>query len=106
MERYQTLIFAKSENGLINSSLFLEWLKFFVASIPSTRPVLLIQDGHSSHISIEAIKYARTNNIHLLCLYPLTLPIYCNLLMLEFLNFSILTSLKHVLILLLKTQDR
>ena len=60
--------FAKSENGWINSSLFLEWLKFFVASIPPTRPVLLIQDGHSSHISIEAIEYARTNDIHLLCL--------------------------------------
>lgn len=42
--------------------------KFFVGNIPPTRPVLLIQDGHVSHVSIEAIEFARANDIHLLCL--------------------------------------
>uniref|UniRef100_A0A1X7SKR4 HTH CENPB-type domain-containing protein n=3 Tax=Amphimedon queenslandica TaxID=400682 RepID=A0A1X7SKR4_AMPQE len=60
--------FHTSENGWINSNIFLEWLKFFVANIPPTRPVLLIQDGHISHVSIEAIEFARANHIHLLCL--------------------------------------
>ena len=43
-------------------------LDFFVASILPTRPVLLIEDGHSSHISLEVIKLAKENDIHLLCL--------------------------------------
>jgi hypothetical protein len=30
--------------------------------------VLLIQDGHTSHISIELIEAARANDVHLLCL--------------------------------------
>ena len=30
--------------------------------------MLLIQDGHSSHISLELIEVASKNNIHLLCL--------------------------------------
>ena len=36
--------------------------------IPSSRPVLLIFDGHSSHITIDVIEYARSNGLHLLCL--------------------------------------
>ena len=36
--------------------LYLEWFKFFIIiipSIPAVRPVLLLEDGHSSHITIE-----------------------------------------------------
>ena len=32
------------------------------------RPVLLIQDGHASHMSIGLIELARANDVHLLCL--------------------------------------
>ena len=39
-----------------------------MANIPPTRPVLIIQDGHSSHVSIELMECARANDIHLLCL--------------------------------------
>ena len=48
--------------------LYLEQFKFFIANIPPTRPVLLIEDGHASHISIEVIELAQSNDIHLLCL--------------------------------------
>ena len=58
-------LFSNSGNGWINTDLYLEWFKFFVANI---RPVLLIQDGHGSHVSIELIELARAHNIHLLCL--------------------------------------
>ena len=30
--------------------------------------MLLIEDGHASHITIDVIELARANNIHLLCL--------------------------------------
>ena len=61
-------LFKSSENGWINSIIYLEWLKFFVQNIPPLRPVLLIQDGHASHISIDVIEFARANSIHMLCL--------------------------------------
>ena len=43
------------------------WFKFFLKNIPPTRTVLVIEDGHS-HISLEAIKLAQDNDVHLLCL--------------------------------------
>ena len=61
-------VFHRSDSGWVNSELFLAWLKFFAQSIPPSRPVLLILDGHSSHVSIETIEFARSNEIHILCL--------------------------------------
>lgn len=57
-----------SNKGWVNSELYLDWFKFFLANIPPARPILLIEDGHSSHISIEVIELARSNNVYLLCL--------------------------------------
>ena len=42
--------------------------EFFLKCIPPAQPVLLIQDGHSSHVSIHLIMMARENNVCLLCL--------------------------------------
>ena len=39
-----------------------------VFHIPPARPVLLIQDGHGSHLSLDVIQLARENDIHFLCL--------------------------------------
>ena len=61
-------LFKSSENGWISQEIYLEWFKFFIASIPPARPVLLIEDGHGSHVSLDVIELARANNIHLLCL--------------------------------------
>ena len=61
-------LFACSESDWINSSLYLLWFHFFLEHIPPVRPVLLLQDGHASHTSIEVLELARANNIHLLCL--------------------------------------
>ena len=58
-------LFAHSDNGWVNKDVYLEWFKFFLDNIPSARPVLLIQDGHASHLSIEL---ARANEVHILCL--------------------------------------
>ena len=48
-------LFDCSENGWINQDLYLKWFKFFLVNIPPTRPVLLIEDGHASHVSLEVI---------------------------------------------------
>ena len=56
------------DSGRVNAELFLKWLHFFFESIPPSRPMLLILDGHSSHISIEAIEFVRSNDVHMLCI--------------------------------------
>ena len=43
-------------------------LNFFLKMIPKARPVLVIQDGHASHMTIKLIELACTNDIHILCL--------------------------------------
>ena len=65
---FPNTLFKNSESGWINSELFVEWFAFFLKSIPPARPVLLVQDGHSSHVSIELIEMARENDVCLLCL--------------------------------------
>ena len=61
-------LFGCSNNGWIHQSLYLEWFKFFLRNIPPARPVLIIEDGHSLHISMDVIKLAQENNMTLLCL--------------------------------------
>ncbi len=56
-------VFNCSDSGWVNGELFLVWLNFF----PS-RPVLLILDGHASHVSIQVIEFARSNMVPMLCL--------------------------------------
>ena len=68
-------LFKSSESGWINSEFFVDWFAFFLKSIPPTRPVLLVQDGHSSHVSIELIEMARENGVCLLRLPAHTLHI-------------------------------
>ena len=61
-----------SANGWMTGSNFIDWLKsVFIASLsPQHPPVLLILDGHTSHISYEVRTLARDNNVHLLKLPP------------------------------------
>ena len=63
----------RSESGWMDSDLFDGWLRrHFSSSIPPARPVVLLLDGHASHINYEAVKFARENNIKLYCLPPHT----------------------------------
>jgi hypothetical protein len=61
-------MFRYSDNGWITQAIYLEWFRYFIQVIPPARPVLLIEDGHASHIGIEVIELARENDVHLLCL--------------------------------------
>ena len=60
-------VFHVSDSGWITRELFFEWFKMFIQKIPPSRPVLLVLDGHGSHITIDVIEFARSN-VHLLCL--------------------------------------
>ena len=57
-----------SESGWVTSELFMQWFHFFLENIPVCRPVLLILDGHTSHVSVEVIELAKVNGVHMLCL--------------------------------------
>ena len=61
-------VYAKSESGWVDAKLFLEWMKkvFLKYAVPE-RPVLLLIDGHKTHLTLD-----RKNNIILLCLPPHT----------------------------------
>lgn len=61
-----------SENGWINSELFVEWGKLFVAQLPKNdpRPYVLLLDGHSSHVyNMPFLELMRKHNVHVMC-YP------------------------------------
>ena len=61
-----------SDTVWVNSKLFFEGLQFFVQSIP---PVLLLLDGHASHVSIEAVEFARSSEVHMLCILAHTMHV-------------------------------
>ena len=61
----------KSESGWIITELFYEWVvNHLAAHIPHERPVLLIVDGHSTHIDAETAKFCTQNGILPYCLPP------------------------------------
>ena len=81
-------MFATSKKGWINQDIFLSWLDFFIKCVPSERPMLLVYDGHASHLSIEVIEKARANDISFFCL-----PSHCTHL-LQPLDVGVMSSLK------------
>ena len=61
--------YAATETGFVNQDLYVSWFtKTFIPNIPPQRPVLLIQDSATAHISPELIETAIQNDIILFCL--------------------------------------
>jgi len=62
-----------SDKGWITTDLFKSWLSDqFLINAVSARPLLLILDGHSTHNQPEVIRYAKENDVIILCLPPHT----------------------------------
>lgn len=64
-----------TKSGYMNSQIFAEeYLPFFVTQTRCSkeRPVLLILDNHSSHISLKAVEFCRNSGIIILTLPPHT----------------------------------
>ncbi|CAF1628470.1 unnamed protein product, partial [Didymodactylos carnosus] len=61
-----------TESGWIDERVFFDWLdRLFIPHMAQcTKPILLIIDGHYSHLSSRIAKLAKANQIHLLCLPP------------------------------------
>jgi len=54
---------AFTKTGYMHETIFKMYIEHFNRSIPPARPVLLMLDGHSSHIDLVSIDFCRNNNI-------------------------------------------
>lgn len=65
---------AANPSGWSSKEIFLQWLNHFIkhAGPTENRPVLLIMDNHDTHISLEVIEIAKSNNVILLTFPPHT----------------------------------
>ena len=62
-------MYGVSPNGWMDTDIFFEWFKRFAEQVQE-RPLLLIYDGHLSHVSIKLIEEAMKEDITLLKLPP------------------------------------
>ena len=72
------------KKGWIDRELFHGWLvEHFLKHDVASRPLLLLLDGHSSHYEPATIKFAKENDVIILCLPPHTThetqPLDCSL---------------------------
>lgn len=72
LEGFEEAVMGRSDNGWMDSELFVQWLKtVFVPDIDSRqvkRPVILLVDGHRTHMTLEASDICKQNGIILYCL--------------------------------------
>ena len=62
-------LYAMSKSGWIDSELFEDWFsKHFLSHAPSSRPLLLLLYGHSSHYQPLVVKKAAKSGVILFCL--------------------------------------
>ena len=76
-----------NKSGWMNDSSMELFMKHFIKFVRpcKERPVMLLLDNHSSHLSIDALNIAKENYVHLLSfpahcshrLQPLDLSVYC-----------------------------
>ena len=63
--------YTRSPNGWIDTELFHIWIKdHFLPLAVSSRPLLLILDGHSTHYQPSTVHYAKDKKIIMFCLPP------------------------------------
>ena len=66
-------IYGLSNKGWMDADLFNKWFKrHFLRYAPSTRPIILIIDGHSSHFCTETIRIASEQGVIVFTLPPNT----------------------------------
>ena len=65
------IIIGVSDNGWMTSDLFGTWFEKFLLYF-TQRPLLVVFDGHSSHVSYQVIKRAKEEGVSLLKLPPHT----------------------------------
>ena len=63
--------YSHSDSGFIDRQMYTDWFnKVFLRHAPRERPLLLLQDGATAHISADLIDSAIANEVILLCFPP------------------------------------
>ena len=73
LEGFPEATFAHTSSGWMDSAVFVEYMKTLVKFAKDKEiqfPILLIVDGHSTHISLEAAEYCNENKVILYCNLP------------------------------------
>ena len=73
LEGFPEATFAHTSTGWMDSAAFVEYMKTLVKFAKDREiqfPILLIVDGHSTHISLEAAEYCNENKVILYCNLP------------------------------------
>ena len=66
-------LYGMSRSGWMDQEIFTEWFSnHFMKHAVSSRPLLLMLDGHSSHYTLELVKMAAEQDIIIFCLPPHT----------------------------------
>ncbi|XP_060556862.1 uncharacterized protein LOC132717417 [Ruditapes philippinarum] len=72
LEGFQEAAIGRSPNGWMESELFLTWITDvfipFLDERQVKRPILLLVDGHSTHVTLEVSDVCKANGIHVFCL--------------------------------------
>ena len=64
-------LYGMSQNGWMNQEHFAEWfLHHFLEHAVSSRPLMLLLDGHSSHYTLELVNLAAAHDVVIFCLPP------------------------------------
>lgn len=72
-EGYPGTAYAATANGWMESAVFEAWFeKVFLPTVGQKRPILLVYDGHSTHVGINIIEKARAAQITILKIPPHT----------------------------------
>ncbi|CAH2006301.1 unnamed protein product [Acanthoscelides obtectus] len=74
---FPEMTYAATANGWMESTVFKNYFeKSFVKCLPPERPVLVIYDGHATHLSVEVVRIAIDNQITILKLPPHIYQLY------------------------------
>ena len=66
-------LYGMSDSGWMNQDIFFNWFSnHFLQHAVSSRPLLLMLDGHSFHYTLELVKLAAENCVVIFCLPPHT----------------------------------
>ena len=68
---YPGTTYSVSDSGWMTADIFASWFQNFCATI-KTRPLLVVYDGHASHMSLQVIQLARSQRVSIIKLPPHT----------------------------------
>ena len=67
-------VYGCSDSGWMEGGNFYSWFKKLfvpaVAHLLRTGPVILFVDGHHSHLTLELVRHAKSQGVHIFCLPP------------------------------------